>query len=118
MGINKIASACDCFVGLQIDSKHFCGSSVPRGNIAAHIGFTCVVLLQNVASALLSIRSMNGNQPKGEIMNEARYQELLEAEQRMRSCGCGGACLSCQREPKPISEEEMQEFIAEYESRA
>ena len=45
-------------------------------------------------------------------MTNQRYRELLEAERRIRACGCGGACAPCQREPR-ASEEEEFEMLAE-----
>lgn len=46
-------------------------------------------------------------------MNTARFNELREGETRMAACGCGGACRSCQNEPRPVSDDEIEEFEQE-----
>jgi len=46
-------------------------------------------------------------------MNNDRLNELIAAEERLTSCGCGGVCLSCQAEPRPSTESEREEFELE-----
>lgn len=55
---------------------------------------------------------MNDNINQGGIMelNTNRFNELYQAELRLSACGCGGACSSCQAEPRPASEEECDAF--------